>query len=225
MPKNAYGLSRDAPSAVRFEIRRRSKFGCVTCRSAVDDYEHIDPAFPDATRHDPSAMCCLCGSCHHRVSRGHLSKAAVLAAYRGIDASPVEQVPPPHSPLDLYSGHASLTIAGLACTCVSAAIVRYYGEMIVGVRRVAPGGPWGLYATFFGPSGEETLRLKGNSWEGSLDNWDIEVIGPRITVRRALGEIVLRLRALSYPQRPASPHSGSAADRPWLTTLCARNAR
>ena len=75
-----------------------------------------------------------------------------------------------------------------------AAIVRYYGETIVGVLRAAPGAPWGLYATFFGPTGNETLRLKGSSWEGSLDNWDIEVSGPRITVRRARGEIVLCLR-------------------------------
>ena len=38
------------------------------------------------------------------------------------------------------------------------------------------------------------LKLIDNVWEGSAANWDIEVVGPRITVRSKAGVIPLRLR-------------------------------
>ena len=89
---NKYGLSRYIPSDVRREVRQRSKFGCVICRRGFYQYEHIDPPFDDATEHNPSHICCLCGSCHDSVTRGHISKEAIKAEYQRIQGLPLEKV-------------------------------------------------------------------------------------------------------------------------------------
>ena len=88
---NQHGLSRYIPADVRRDVRHRSKFGCVVCRRGFYQYEHIDPPFEDAESHDPDHICCLCGSCHDSVTRGHLSKAMVIAAYRKVQAPPLCQ--------------------------------------------------------------------------------------------------------------------------------------
>ena len=75
--KNKFGLDRYVPLATRKRIRRRCKFGCVVCGSAIVTYEHVDPPFSDAKVHDPEKMTLLCG--HHQLesSKGLLSKSSI----------------------------------------------------------------------------------------------------------------------------------------------------
>jgi hypothetical protein len=94
-----FGLSRAIPPEVARKVRRRSKFGCVICRGAIYQYEHIDPEFKDATAHDPSHICLLCGGRHDRVTRGRISKATVSAKYAQVQAS--DQIRRPFEELDL----------------------------------------------------------------------------------------------------------------------------
>ena len=65
---NKHDLSRAIPAKVKLDVRQRSKFGCVICRSAVCQYEHIDPEFADAKSHEAEHICLLCGSCHDKVT-------------------------------------------------------------------------------------------------------------------------------------------------------------
>ena len=113
MSKNRHGLARSIPDRIKREVRKRSKFGCVLCRCAFYEYEHIDPPFEHATSHDPSKICCLCSSCHSAVTRGQRSKQSVAAAYATIQSASAENVPPPVGPLDFYGGGAELRIGGL----------------------------------------------------------------------------------------------------------------
>lgn len=70
MTTNKHGFSRYIPQETKLEIRRRSKFGCVVCRCAFYQYEHIIPEYHDADEHNPDNMCLLCGHCHDKVTRG-----------------------------------------------------------------------------------------------------------------------------------------------------------
>ncbi len=192
--KNRYGLSRHIPAPIQREVRQRSKFGCVVCRSGFYEYEHIDPPFVDAQEHDPARICCLCPSCHDAVTRGQRSKASVMAAYASVQAATLDEVGNPIGPIDLYGGYAELRIGGLRYSPAVKTILRYHGEDVI---RVEPGNgsvPGQISAIFTDDLGVPTLGLNKNVWEGSTESWDIQVVGQRITVKTAAGRVALRLR-------------------------------
>ena len=203
---NKHGLSRYIPIEVRREVRQRSKFGCVICRRGFYQYEHIDPPFEDATEHNPDHICCLCGSCHDDVTRGRRSKASVKAAYHKIQRLPNKRVHPPIGPLDFHDGNVELSIGGLTLNPAIRTILRYHGQDIIKIfpseRQDEPGR---ISAVFTNDEGIAVLRLEENEWIGSLDNWDIEVVRKRITIRRDKGRVVLQLR-LDPPGRIVVEH-------------------
>lgn len=193
-PINKHGLSRYLPAKVAREVRRRSKFGCVKCRRGLYQYEHIDPPFESAIRHDPDKICCLCGGCHDLVTRGHLSKAAVQELYLKIQHAAPHEVPVPSGPLDFHDGKAELLVGGITYRQVPTTIVRYHGVDLISVRPGNEARPAEITATFTDELGNETLRLNQNEWIGSLDAWDIEIEGRRLVVRRAAKQIALDMQ-------------------------------
>lgn len=71
---NRFGLSRNIPSGVRREVRKRCCFGCVVCGSAIYNYEHFSPEFEDAHTHDPQRIALLCPTDHLKKHRGLISE-------------------------------------------------------------------------------------------------------------------------------------------------------
>jgi hypothetical protein len=192
---NKHGLSRYIPADIRRQVRQHSKFGCVICRRGFYQYEHIDPPFEEATEHDPERICCLCGACHDSVTRGQLSKQAIYAAYRKVQDLPLEKVGPPVGPLDFNNGNAELQIGGLLYSPAVQTVLRYNGlDLIHVLPSERANEPGRISAVFTDGSGDEVLRLEENEWVGSLNNWDIEIVGRQITVRRKKGSVTLRLR-------------------------------
>ena len=191
---NAFGLSRHIPAEVKREVRSRCKFGCVICRCGLYQYEHIEPPFEEARIHDPDKICCLCGSCHDSVTRGQHSKSSVASAYRKIQ-NPSHKVQAPKGPLDFNSGTAELQFGNLLYSPAVNVIFRYHGMDVI---RVDPsnveGQPGTISAIFTDDDGKETLRLQQNEWIGSLENWDIEITGRRIRIRRHGKHLCLVLR-------------------------------
>lgn len=195
MEINKYGLNRYIPADIRREVRQRSKFGCVNCRLGFYQYEHINPTFEEAKEHNPDNICCLCGACHDAVTRGQLSKRAVIAAYKRIQDLPMEKVGLPVGPLDFHDGNAELQIGGLLYTPAVHTILRYYGQNLISVFPSSDSNePGTISAIFTDDSGKEILSLEKNEWVGSLDNWDIEIKGQHIVIRREKKDVVLHLR-------------------------------
>ncbi|HIH2750979.1 hypothetical protein L3V59_11070 [Burkholderia aenigmatica] len=56
------------------------------------------------------------------------------------------------------------------------------------------GQPVRLSGCFSDADGELMLTIKDNEWSVGAGNWDVECVGPRITIRNAPGEISLVLR-------------------------------
>ena|ERR1043165_2330171 len=54
--------------------------------------------------------------------------------------------------------------------------------------------PYRLSGFFSDNTGTTTLRIKENRWFVGADGWDIEVKGPRTTIRRGPRDIALALR-------------------------------
>lgn len=182
------------PTDVEREVRQRSKFGCVICRSGFYEYEHIDPVFADAREHDPSRICCLCPSCHSAVTRGQRSKASVAAAYAAVQSATMDEVGNPVGPIDFYGGQAELRIGGLGYNPMVKTVLRYHGAEVIRIEPGESGSPGGISAIFTDDSGKPTLGLSRNAWEGSTENWDIQVVGQRISVKTRAGRVALRLR-------------------------------
>lgn len=179
--RNPFGLSRYIPADVALEIRRRSKFGCVVCRSAVYQYEHIDPEFADAEEHSPEHICLLCGGCHDRVTRGRLSKESILDHYNKIQLE--ENADKASEKLDFSEKNLTIEI-GTARFETPTSVIQINGENILALAPPEEGGKVPrLSGIFYDSNGNESFRISENVWEGPIEAWDIETIGQRTTIK------------------------------------------
>lgn len=196
---NRQGLGRHIPAEVRREVRRRSKLGCVICRDGFCVYEHLDD-FVGVDEHDPARICLLCESCHGRITRGQWSKDRARLAYQQVQAQTRQEVGEPRGPLDFHAGQAELALGDLLYAPAVTSVLRYFGDDLIRLSPGAAGEPGAISAVFTDNEGNAILELDENAWVGSLDAWDIEVEGQRITVRQRQGVIALQLR-LAPPGR------------------------
>lgn len=151
---NKHGLSRaDLSAAVKRQIRQSAGFGCVNCGLAICQYEHVDPPFADAKKHDPSKMAYLCARCHDLVTRGFWSKAKVLAA---MENPTCRQEGFTHSAFDIQ-GHPTISI-GQAHFQETSTILEVEGEPVIAVKPPEDeGGPFRLSGKFCSLDGSEVL--------------------------------------------------------------------
>ena len=181
MTANRHGLSRSIPADTAHEIRRRSKFGCVICRCAIYQYEHIRPEFADARKHDPDAICLLCGGCHDRVTRGRLSKETVKAKYLEVQNS--SEIARPFEELDLATNQISV-ILGSATFEYAQCLVRINGEDVLTISPPKDGAAFPtLNGIFCDRAAREIFRITDNVWEGPLEAWDVQISGAKLTIK------------------------------------------
>jgi hypothetical protein len=190
---NKYGLSRDSLSEpVKREVRQRCGFGCVRCGLAIYQYHHFDPPFSEAKTHNPSGIALLCGTCHDLVTKGLLSDNTV----RKLNRNPkCFEAGFSYGPFDIGDQHPLVTLG--YSTWIHTQIILQVFEMPL--LKVEPpevaGTPFRLSGLFYDESGKLILQILQNEWKGPISNWDIEVKGQRIIVRRAPGQIALQIRS------------------------------
>lgn len=73
-------------------------------------------------------------------------------------------------------------------------LLKYHGTEIIRVDPGQNGEPGAISAVFTDDLGTPILELRRNEWVGSLNNWDVEIVGARITVRSSQGRVALQLR-------------------------------
>lgn len=172
-------------------MRQRSKFGCVNCRSAIYEYEHIQPVFAEAKTHDPDFICLLCGRCHGLVTKRHLSKETVLKKYRITERDP--HIKRPFGEIDIQENGFSIYM-GNNLFLNSSSIISIDD---IDILRLDPpeddGGPPLLSGVFFDHNGKEIFRIEKNVWHGPLDAWDMDIVGNKITIRTQKRKIGLEI--------------------------------
>ncbi|MCY1253002.1 hypothetical protein D9M68_123310 [compost metagenome] len=188
---NRHGLPRTVPSEVKREVRQRCGFGCVICGLAFYDYEHFAPDFADATEHNPAGMTLLCSQCNQKRARGRLSAATVTAAdanpkcrQQGFSSEMFDFGPEP-----IYIDFAGVTFYD----CQHLIVVNGLPLLSVSPPN-EEGEPVRLSGIFADADGKVTLRIRDNVWSVDADNWDVECVGPRITIRSAHRAVSLVLR-------------------------------
>lgn len=192
MRENKYGLSRDIPEPVKRAVRQACKFGCVICGSSIIEYEHVDPEFPDAKKHDPQRITLLCPQCHSKVTTGLWSKEKVKSAMQDPWCKKEGYA---YESFDIGTKFPTIVFGGATFTnCVIPVRVKNLPLFqIKGPEKV--GAPFRVTAYFFNTLGVPSLTILDNEWHAYDSNWDVEVSGRTIAVRDQPGHISLRIVA------------------------------
>jgi hypothetical protein len=190
---NRHGLKRYIPAEVALAVRQRCGFGCVRCGAALVDYDHFEPEFANAKRHDAAGIILLCRACHGEKNSGFLSKATIrdclkdpLAIRRGFSAAGFDVG---KSWPEIQLGPVSVRLGYVILECNGHEVLRID-------EPEALGAPFRLNATFRDHDGEVTLQIIDNIWRVRTGNWDAVQEGPRIYIRRGPRDIVLVLHTL-----------------------------
>lgn len=189
--RNQYGLGRYVPQDVKREIRSRCGFGCVICGLAYYDYEHFDPDFKDAKEHDAKGMTLLCMQCNQKRARGTLSAATVARA--NLDPK-CKQTGFASELFDFGPEPVEVNFAGVSFIDCGVLIQVCDVNLLSFKPPSEPGGPVLLSGLLADSTGATTLKIVDNEWYAGDENWDVEVVGPQITIRRGLGDIALQIR-------------------------------
>ncbi len=189
---NGKGLTRNIPIIVKEEVRRRSKFGCVVCRSAICDYEHIIPEFKDAESHDPERICLLCPSCHAKVTRRQMSKRLVMKAYERVQND--LGILPPYSQFEFDSNEWFIDLGSSKFNAPKAVFSVDGHDLLSFSQSPEIRGLPELSGVFHDSKGRELLRIERNIWSAEVeDTWDIRIVGPKITICRDKGIVALEI--------------------------------
>jgi hypothetical protein len=185
---NKHGLARKPPADVRRQLRREAGFGCIVCGFVFCHYEHIDPEFADATHHDPLRMAFLCGRCHVEVTARRKSKDSVWTAKQ--------------NPYCLRKGHSWGDLEFGANQCRFGSMEFTDCRVLLRINDVdlatvelpeEPGGPARISAKFY--DGDALVfQIEENGIVLNRDSWDVDTVGPLLTIRRGLRDRFLIYR-------------------------------
>lgn len=185
---NKNGLKRYIPADVAREVRQKSGFGCVICGAGITDYEHVDPEFKDAFKHDSACMCLLCPTCH-RKKGGFITVKKIKAAME--------------SPFCKQAGFSSdsfflddwpKVIIGNSTFTLCKTIVRVRGYDIFSVNPpVDKDEPYTISAIFCDPEGLFSLVIDHNQWFAPLNNWDVAVSMRSVKITDSKGVVNLEM--------------------------------
>lgn len=187
---NEHGLARSIPEPIKREVRQRSGFGCVVCGLGIIQYEHVDPEYVDANKHDPDKITLLCPQCHAKVTAGFWSKDKIKNAMLDPASKKLGYA---REEFDFFIGHPILQFGGISLSnCPTPIEVR--GHPLFKIEPPEEeGGPFRLSGIFCDSNGNASLQIIENEWFASSNNWDVEVSGKTIKIREAKGKIHLSL--------------------------------
>lgn len=186
--RNKHGLGRHIPTDVKREVRQRCGFGCVRCGLGFYDYEHFAPDFKDAKRHDRAGITLLCMQCNQKRARGQLSAESIALA----NANP-RCHQEGFTREEWGFGHAPIEVAFAGATFTDCkTLIEIDDFPIMSVKPPEDGsGFYQLSAMLSDRTGQLTLKIEENEWFARVENWDVECVGQRITLRSGPSDISL----------------------------------
>ncbi|MCX4906207.1 hypothetical protein [Streptomyces sp. NBC_00878] len=181
------------PEPIKRQIRQRCGFGCVICGLPLYEYEHMRE-WSIVKEHNPDEMTILCPTHHAEKTRGLLPIAEVLTAnskphnlrFGMSEAFPLR-----------YSGDSCLVNFGsnrfmhdfARDAVISALTIRGYPV----IRIKKQDGSLLLSLRIFDKEGKLLLDVDENELIFSVDSWDVELVGKRLTIRSGLRAILAQV--------------------------------
>ncbi|EMM1152807.1 HNH endonuclease [Citrobacter freundii] len=173
---NKHGLSRTIPESVKLEVRQRCGFGCVVCASPIVEYEHVIPTYSEARTHSPDAITLLCPTCHAKVTKRLYSKEKIIKAMQSPAALQKGKVA---DILDFSDRHPTIIFGGATFEACSVPIM-FKNEPLLKIEKESDA--FLISGRFYDSQGVVNLELLKNEWICSAKHWDVQVIGPRISI-------------------------------------------
>ena len=173
---NKHGLSRTIPEPVKLEVRQRCGFGCVVCASPIVEYEHVIPTYADAKEHSPNAIALLCPTCHAKVTKRLYSKEKIIKAMESpaaLQKGTVADI------LDFSDRHPTIIFGGATFESCTVPIM-FQNEPLLTIEK--ENNAFLISGKFYDSQGIVNLELIKNEWVCSARHWDVQVVGPRITI-------------------------------------------
>ncbi|MBY5357252.1 HNH endonuclease [Rhizobium leguminosarum] len=180
---NKHGLGRYIPEEIRYEVRRKCRFGCVVCGAVPYEYHHFKTPFAEALSHDPDDIILLCDS-HHRQAGTILQNDWLDLAKTQRSEAQEARFKLPGTSRDFKVRWPSVQLDATKNSVV------VNGESILSV--VAQDNalePVLLSGVFSSRDGVEICRIENNAIISRVSNLgDFKIISNRFTYRNAKGE-------------------------------------
>jgi hypothetical protein len=190
-------LSRTIPADVKRAVRQHCGFGCVLCGASIYEYDHFDPPFVLAERHDPEGITLLCPTHHSEKTRGVLP----LEAVRRANASPAALQNGETTVSRPYFDHIpSLLLGGGILIENTPVPLEIDGVPLIKFAEPEEGSKVArIFATITSENGEHLLSIEDNEWIVRSGVWDYEWVGQRMTIRDDSGAVSLQI--VVYPPK------------------------
>ncbi|HHU0330723.1 TPA: HNH endonuclease signature motif containing protein [Klebsiella variicola] len=179
--KNKHGLSRYVPVEVERQIRKESGYGCVICGCFITQYEHIDPEFHDAKKHEADKMTLLCNSCHGKVTNGIFSKEKVWKAKSNPKAKQLGFV---RDALDPKTGAMEIIIGKNSSSSIDC-VLSINGKPIIWFTEPEEvDAPYGINIIFHDDNSEVIGFIKKSIFYGVVAENDINNVSHKIIISK-----------------------------------------
>jgi hypothetical protein len=184
--------SRNIPLPIQREVRQRCGFGCVICGLPLYEYEHMEE-WAKVKRHEADEITLLCDQHHREKTAGLLPKEDVFEA----NANPYNLKEGISKPYNLhFSGkNAEVEIGSNIFTCED----RGYGTQMVPlmidntpiIGIILADGHFLLNIVIFDELNNLILQIKNNQLFYSINPWDVQLVGTKLTIREAHSKILI----------------------------------
>jgi hypothetical protein len=190
---NKYGLTRNIDEHTKEMIRKRDGFGCVHCGRGIYTYEHFNPPFIEAKKHDVNGIALLCGQCQILTTKGILSKETIqsdvndpFCRRQGYSNDFFDL----KYPMLIYYGNFIYYASKDKRDHV---MLKINNEITLGCSEDPIGGPMQLSAIFRDRNNQICLEIVKNEWKASTQNWDIRQIGRKLSIYEGYREIGIEI--------------------------------
>ena len=180
------------PEGIKRSVRQRCGFGCVVCGLPLYEYEHME-GYANVQRHLAKEITLLCDQHHREKTSGLLPVESVLTA----NTSPFNLQTGVSTPYSLhYAGPTCRATIGsnnlTASTAGDFVAIMIDDLPLVGFRF--EDGHCLLNVKLFDAANELILEITDNELVYSIEPWDVEFVGTRLTVRVASRAIFIDIQ-------------------------------
>jgi hypothetical protein len=181
------------PAHIKRQIRQRCGFGCVLCGSPIFEYEHIQGH--KVTGDNPDEMTLLCK--FHHGEKTHKRMPVALVATANQAPFNLRRDASGEHPLYYFGENFSVTFGNMDVRAElvdgsPVAALRVDGQPVIGARLVD--GHAELELCLRDADNVPYLVVRKGQLRHTLRQWDVEWTAQTLIIRRAPGDVVLRIR-------------------------------
>ncbi|MCC3745306.1 hypothetical protein LLQ46_00390 [Rouxiella badensis] len=185
----AKGTARDIPDPLKRLVRQRCGYGCVICGLPLYEYEHME-GWAIVKRHLPEEITLLCDQ-HHKEKTNHWLP---IEKVKYFNEHPINMSKKHTKPWEFHYYGFNAEVSMGSNTFKMDNLLEFTPVVLDGepiIRITNENGNILIFFKFMSPEGKTLLHIENNEVIFSTENWDVEIIGKRLKIRKGLRKIIL----------------------------------